>query len=148
MSLVRLIYASRFSAGVGPNDVQDILSISRKNNKEKGITGVLCYDPNFFLQCLEGDRKEVNDLYVDIAQDQRHKDLVLLEYSDITQHLFENWSMAYVRIDELTEPIINKYGFDSKFDPYRLNGPKTLDFIKEIAEERKAFLEKEKQKLI
>ena len=147
MSLVRLIYASRFSAGVGPNDVQDILSISRANNEEKGITGGLCYDPNFFLQCLEGNRQQVNSLYGDIVRDERHKDLVLLEYSDITEHLFKNWSMAYVRIDELTEPILQKYSKDSSFDPYQMSSDQILAFIKEIAEERQAFLEQEKQKL-
>jgi hypothetical protein len=147
MSLVRLIYASRFSKGIGPNDIQDILSISRKNNEEKGITGVLCYDPDFFLQCLEGERAEVNTLYGHIVRDQRHKDVDLLEYSDIEEPLFKNWSMAYVRIDELTEPILAKYGTNSKFDPYELSAHQVLSFIKEIAEERQAYLEQQKEKL-
>lgn len=147
MSLVRLIYASRFVSGVGPNDIQDILSVSRTNNEEKGITGVLCYDPNFFLQCLEGERSDVNKLYAHIVRDQRHKDVDLIEYSDIEEPLFKNWSMAYVRIDEITESIISKYGTGTKFDPYALSAHQMLSFIKEIAEERQAFLEQEKEKL-
>ena len=147
MNLVRLIYASRFTEHVGPNDIQAILSVSRENNQKNDITGVLCYDPNFFLQCLEGDRKNVSILYNAIVHDHRHKDVVILEFSEIESRVYENWSMAYVRLDELTTPILEKYETDSVFDPYHMKSEKVLDFIKEIAEERHNFLEEEKQKL-
>jgi len=147
MSLVRLIYASRFSHGVGPNDIQDILTVSRENNTELGITGVLCYDPAFFLQCLEGDRHKVNELYGNILRDKRHHDVVILEYSDIHKRFFSKWSMAYVRIDEMTKPILLRYGSTDTFDPYQMTSDQCLGFIMDVAEEREAFLEQERQKL-
>ena len=143
MSLVRLIYASRFADKIGINDVQKVLTESRKHNEDHAITGVLCYDWHYFLQCLEGDRAEVNRLYVKIAEDKRHKDVTILEFSDIDERLFPAWSMAYVRIESLTEPILLKYTASKIFDPYMMNGRQALGFVKEISDERKNFLEKE-----
>ncbi|MCF7853369.1 MAG: BLUF domain-containing protein [Candidatus Pacebacteria bacterium] len=148
MKMVRLIYASRFSRGVGPNDVQNIVKVSRKHNEAMGVTGVLCYDPHFFLQCLEGDRDAVNELYNHIIMDDRHQDVRLLEYSDVDQRVFPSWFMAYVRFDELTKPILLKYGATATFDPYTMSARQALGFIQEIAEERYNFLEKERQKLV
>jgi hypothetical protein len=143
MSLVRLIYASRFARKVGPNDVQAVLAEARTHNEEHAITGVLCYDWHFFLQCLEGSREEVNRLYVKISADERHKDVTILEFEDINERLFPAWSMAYVRIAELTEPILLKYTAKKKFDPYDMSGKQALGFIKEISDERKCYLDKE-----
>lgn len=147
MKLVRLIYASRFTHGVGPNDVQDILRVSREHNEAAGITGVLCYDPRFFLQCIEGERMVVNKLYGHILGDERHKDVMLLEYSEIPMRLFSNWSMAYVSLGEMTGRILIKYGADATFDPYEMSGAQCLAFIQEVAAERQRYLEEEKARL-
>lgn len=147
MRLVRLIYASRFTRGVGPNDVQDILTTSRQHNETVGITGVLCYDPTFFLQCLEGERDAVNKLYAHILTDERHHDVLLLEYSEISMRLFSNWSMAYVRISDMTKPILIKYGANATFDPYAMTGSQCVAFVQEIAHERRKYLESERQKV-
>jgi hypothetical protein len=147
MNLVRLIYTSRFTRSVNPNDIQDILEISRKNNEAWGITGVLCYDPNCFLQCLEGPREQVNQLYSHIVGDPRHQHVTLLEYADIHQRTFEKWSMAYVRIDELTESILLKFSVGKVFDPFSLTAPQALGLIKEIAREREEYLATEAAKI-
>lgn len=148
MNLVRLIYMSQFSRSVNPNDIQDILAVSRKNNEAWGITGVLCYDPNCFLQCLEGPRDRVNALYKQILSDDRHHEVTLLEYSDIHQRKFEKWSMAFVRIDELTESIVIKYSETKTLKPYDMTGQQALGFIEEIAREREDYLAKEAAKLL
>jgi len=147
MNLVRLIYVSRFSTKVGPNDVQDVLRESRKHNVELGITGVLCYDGQFFLQCLEGSRGEVSSLYNRIAADKRHIDVTLLEFKDISERLFSSWSMAYVRIEDLTKPILLKYSASTVFNPFEMSSEQTLGFIKEISDERKNYLESVKKSL-
>jgi hypothetical protein len=132
---------------VNPNDIQDILATSRRNNQTWGITGVLCYDPKCFLQCLEGPRNRINALYKQILCDERHHEVTLLEYSDIHQRKFEKWSMAYVRIDELTESIVLKYSETRAFKPFSMTGKQALGFIEEIAREREGYLAREAAKL-
>ena len=66
--LVRLLYASRAAEGVDGAAVDNILEQSRRNNVERGITGVLCMyqTTDLFLQALEGSRDAVNALYAEV----------------------------------------------------------------------------------
>ncbi len=139
--MVRLIYASRFETGVGPNHVQDILRVSREHNPKAGITGVLCYDPRYFLQVLEGPREKVNELYATIAGDTRHKEVTILAYREVDVRLFEEWSMAYVRMDGATRAICDKFCIDGTFDPYAMTADEALGFAKDLSTERQLFLE-------
>jgi hypothetical protein len=147
MSMVRLIYVSHFNGSANPNDIQDILAISRKNNEKRGLTGALCYDPDYFLQCLEGPRDHVNALYKQILCDERHQEVTLLEYCDIHERRFEKWSMAYARIDELTESIILKYSASKVFAPFSMTAKQALGFIEDMAKERAEHLAHEAARL-
>ncbi len=140
MNLVRLIYASRLAPNAGPRDVQKILEAARANNPVKGITGALCYDDTYFLQCIEGPRTAINQLYKSILADMRSTHATLLEYSDIHERIFESWSMAYVKADELTEQIVMKYGADKSFNPFDMNGEQALGFMVNLAREKDRFL--------
>lgn len=140
MNLVRLIYASRLAPNAGPRDVQTILESARANNPGKGITGALCYDDTYFLQCIEGPRTTINQLYKSTLADTRSTDATLLEYSDIHERIFESWSMAYVKADQLTEQIVMKYGADKCFNPYDMNGKQALGFMVNLAREKDRFL--------
>ena len=57
--LVRLLYASRPAAPLPTAVVDVILAQSRAHNARLGITGILCYNRETFLQVLEGGRDEV-----------------------------------------------------------------------------------------
>jgi hypothetical protein len=126
---------------VGPKDVQQILDASRKNNPKLGITGTLCYDPKFFLQCLEGPRDAVNDLYRTILSDPRHENVILIDFSEIHVRAFEDWSMDYVRTSDLSKSLLLKYSADDTFDPYTMSAQQALGFISALAKERHEFLE-------
>jgi len=135
MSLVRLVYASRFSRKAGPEDVQKIVDLSRKKNEELGITGALCFDPRYFLQVLEGPREAVSDLYNRIMFDYRHTGVTLISYEKVAQRRFEKWFMAYVRIDQKVKPILDRYTTNG-FDPYSMDPEQLVDFAAEVAEAR------------
>lgn len=142
MNMVRLIYASKLGKGIKAEDLQQILDVSRKNNEERGITGALCYDPRAFLQCLEGHRDIVNALYSAIVRDERHRDVTLIEYTDIHQREFETWSMAFVRTDELDRQLLVKYSTSHDFDPFSMSALQASAFIADLASERQSFLER------
>ena len=72
--LVRLMYASRATEPVRHDSLQAILKKSTGNNPGAGVTGVLCFSGEIFLQVLEGGRSQVSTLYNRIAQDPRHRD--------------------------------------------------------------------------
>ncbi|NCX12115.1 MAG: BLUF domain-containing protein, partial [Betaproteobacteria bacterium] len=67
--LVRLLYASRPVQQTAHSLVDDILKSCRENNPQHGITGVLCFSDQAFLQLIEGDRTAINRVYGQIVQD-------------------------------------------------------------------------------
>ena len=148
MNLVRLIYTSRFTKNMDAKQLKAIADVSRRNNARKGITGVLCYAPGLFLQCLEGPRAAVNELYGKIVNDTRNKDVTLLDYADIDERVFEKWSMAYVRANDLTESLITKYGAGKSFDPYAMTARQALGFVRRLVDEQERFLESIKRQSV
>lgn len=146
MNLVQLIYASRMTEQCGPRELREILDKSREKNQSLGITGVLCYDQSSFLQCLEGARDVVNDLYNVIVADKRHKDIMLIHYSDIHRRDFEMWTMAYLNVEDLSKDIVFKYSIDRTFDPYRMSDKQALGFLTEITMEKQKFLKEQQEK--
>lgn len=137
MSMVRLIYVSRMTDVCDMEALQEILKVSKTNNAAARITGMLCYDPMFFLQCLEGPRTAVNEVYRHILRDDRHTDVVLLEYADIQERAFGRWSMGFLRSSEIDVDTIAAYAGGEKLDPYRLRGDRARDFLLTVeAQER------------
>jgi hypothetical protein len=136
MSLVRLIYVSRMTEECDMAAIQDILNVARRRNPACGVTGMLCYDPQFFMQCLEGPKDAVNQLYGDIARDSRHTRVTLLEYHEIEQRTFAEWSMAFIQASDLDAKMLRKYGSRGKFDPFSLSPEQARDLVKEIVKQK------------
>ena len=103
MFLVRLIYTSTAVDTLKPADYQSILTSSIKNNTAVDITGMLCCDGRYFLQCLEGSRIAVNRAYSKILNDPRHKDIMLLNYGEVADRHFSEWSMGYIALSSNAE---------------------------------------------
>lgn len=137
-SLVRLIYASRVTEECGPEELQEILDVSRRNNAAAGITGALCYSGRGFLQCLEGPRTAINEVYRRIVRDTRNEDVTLLAYAPIKERAFGQWSMAYMQTDRIGPSILGKHGVTQSLDPYSLNAEQALSLLKDVARERAA----------
>lgn len=133
MDMVRLIYVSRMTDTCDMEAIHDILQQSRKNNAAKDITGILCYDPFFFLQCLEGPRDDVNALYRQILADARHSDVQLLAYKDTRERAFGSWTMAFIKSSEVDPGALRAYTKGEKFDPYTLSSEGAGEFLVAIA---------------
>jgi len=121
MRLVRLIYASTIIRPYEGSTIEDILSSARNNNKLNDVTGLLCFNRKYFLQCLEGSRRAVNRIYGELMADPRHEDLVLLSYEDVDQRDFLQWEMGYVSENSITRELTLRYSSSSDFNPYDLN---------------------------
>jgi hypothetical protein len=108
MQLVQLIYASQMTAPLSLEHVVAILDVARASNPRRGITGVMTFSQNWFLQALEGPPGEVNALYSALMRDPRHYDLTLIDYREVAQRQFGEWSMGFFRRDvqapEIFEP--------------------------------------------
>ncbi len=140
MNLVRMIYVSRMTEDCDMESIQSILEISRKNNKVNDITGVLCYDPAFFLQCLEGPRHATNELYRSIVRNHLHRDVEMLEYCETKDRLFAEWAMGFLAAIDVNKKVLEKYTGSGKFDPYQLTAQQARDFLVEIVARGRKYL--------
>jgi len=120
--LVRLMYASRAVEPVKPETLNAILKKSTFNNPSVGVTGVLCFSGDIYLQVLEGGRMQVSALYNRIAQDPRHRDVVLLSYDEIDERSFASWSMGQVNMNRLNPALLLKYSETAVLDPFAVSG--------------------------
>jgi hypothetical protein len=129
--LVRLLYASR-AVDPSASAIEAILAQSRQHNPGCGITGILCYGGGIFLQAIEGGRMAVSELYSHIQKDPRHKDVVLLDYEEISERRFGGWTMGQVNLLKLNHSILLKYSEKAELDPYAASGKVSLALLEEL----------------
>ena len=135
MHLVRLVYTSTISDGFTEADIQNILTSARDNNAPRHITGLLFFNRSYFLQCLEGPREQVNQTYHQILNDQRHENLMLLEYKEISSREFSEWSMGYVPDIAFTKNLNLKYSGNTHFNPYHMSGESAHNLLSHLSKE-------------
>jgi hypothetical protein len=95
-----LIYVSTAVNLMDTHELTDILNVSRKNNQEHNITGMLLYAEGTFIQVLEGIEEDVKLTYHNITKDYRHKNLIKLVSSSLEKRAFPEWSMGFAAIDQ------------------------------------------------
>jgi hypothetical protein len=131
--LVRLYYASTASDGVDMNEFKRILTTAQTNNTQRDLTGMLVFNSKLFLQCLEGSREAVNDLYSKLTRDPRHGNLMLLKYETITKRSFSEWSMAFAAANAGNRALFLKHSMHSAFNPYGMDADAVEALMMELA---------------
>ena len=85
-------YLSSASHEMTLDELEEILAVSRRNNSELGVTGMLLYCDGTIIQYLEGPEEMVNLLRDRIRLDPRHKGLIKLSEGPVDGRLFGDWA--------------------------------------------------------
>jgi hypothetical protein len=101
MHLVRLLYYSVHQNTLSQAQMRELLRRSMENNKKQQITGFLAFSQTHFLQVLEGSARTINDLYARILRDDRHEQVTLMDYTQISTRGFATWSMEALSMEQL-----------------------------------------------
>ncbi|MCK7592253.1 BLUF domain-containing protein [Pseudomarimonas salicorniae] len=136
MSLYRLIYASRASEQMKPDDLGQILEASQRNNQRVHVSGMLLFSSREFLQCLEGGREAVNATYARILGDPRHEAAVILDYREVARRQFGGWAMHQIAHDWLSRQAILDFSERELFSPTRMSGASACAMVEELAARR------------
>lgn len=117
--LVALGFVSRSTHELGILGLVNLCVQSYCNNAERGLTGILFFDGQYFGQVLEGRRDAVDNRWQVIQRDQRHEDLRMVGYKEIAQRNFSNWTlhapdaesilMLFPELGEMIHPIHQMY---------------------------------------
>ena len=130
--LVRLLYASRPATPSSTMVLDSILEQSRANNPPLGITGILCFNDDLFIQVLEGGRDEVCDTYNKIVRDDRHRDVRILTYDEIAERRFGGWTMGQVNIAKVNPSLLLKYSEKAALNPFTCSGRASMALLDEL----------------
>jgi hypothetical protein len=130
--LVRLLYASRAASPLTAPIIDSILETSRDNNPRRGITGLLCFSDDIFIQVIEGGRDEVCELFNTIVRDDRHTNARILTYEEISERRFGGWIMGQVNLAKVNPALLLKYSEKAVLNPFNCSGHASMALLDEL----------------
>ena len=95
--LFALIYQSRATRDLLPEELDAILLQARLFNASEQVTGVLLYGDERFFQLLEGPEASVRRVFDRLSSAQAHKGIRVLSQGPIAGRFFECWHMGFTR---------------------------------------------------
>lgn len=134
--MYRLIYKSRANQLIDWEFVKTLIGKSESKNQQVGITGVLLATRTHFLQVIEGDFDEINQLFMHIARDPRHEEIQLVSFTCVESRLFGGWAMHAIGVfdfnQELTNDLIKQYGEEEGSVKFPVEDWKVLALISDL----------------
>lgn len=107
--MIRLIYVSSASRLMSEEDLIHLLNQARSRNEEHKVTGMLLYAGGNFMQVLEGEEKDVEEIYSTILNDERNKGNIVIEKENIKNRDFPDWSMGFKNLTNHKKAAIKGY---------------------------------------
>lgn len=98
-----IIYISRAKHRFTSVDLADLRTSAAVANSASGITGLLVFDGNRFIQALEGDASDVAAVMSRIVKDPRHDNIVYFKTTETNRRQFKQWSTEYRDDDDLSD---------------------------------------------
>jgi len=132
----RITYVSTSTKPLSQATLDEIASVSARNNARSNVTGILLSGGDIFLQILEGEALEVDRVLERIRKDPRHDDLQLIKVENSApDRLFPDWSMQAIRLDDISDALIQAIRIilanmtESRRILGRYTQPAVLDFL-------------------
>ncbi len=101
---------------MGDEELLELLRKSRRNNALRGVTGLLLYRNQCFLQVLEGPESVVESLIKTIEADPRHHSIRTL-CREVGPRQFGTWQMGFENLDVETDQVGKTSLMTQDFDP-------------------------------
>ncbi|CAM3782200.1 BLUF domain-containing protein [Parendozoicomonas haliclonae] len=93
--LFNIVYTSTAKELFSDEELEDLLKVARANNSRKDVSGMLLYSDGVFMQVLEGEKDNVQQVYDIISADPRHYGVIVLSQSYIDKRSFSEWKMGF-----------------------------------------------------
>jgi len=136
MVLRRIVYTSQALKMFSKRNLLDLLHDARAFNTIDNITGILMHREGNFLQVVEGDSENIENLITRLLIDPRHNNVQIISDSSVSRRLFKNWAMGCADFDRPELSFIPGVRTD-------LNDPEVVeDIIDRLPEVATILLEK------
>ena len=102
-SIYRIVYVSTATSPLEYDELKALEQVACRNNAELGVTGILVYCDCKFMQFLEGEKSNVEEIFSVIIRDTRHYSIDVLRNGMIPRRQFTDWQMKYVDLRDIDE---------------------------------------------
>ncbi|NOU60890.1 BLUF domain-containing protein [Marinifilum caeruleilacunae] len=99
-NLIHIVYVSFSRFKLSELELDQLLAEIRPKNLANGVTGLLLYNDEIFIQVIEGEQDTINSLYDRLEKDRRHTNIVKILEEEIKQRSFPDWSMGYHKLSK------------------------------------------------
>jgi len=129
----QLVYTSIIDTSVDFEEIHRLLTKAVENNKKKSITGMMVYSNDYFLQCIEGEAKDIDELFKKIVKDKRHYDIKLLGKKDIEKRYFDEWNLGFINNSKYIKKLIETKTGVKEFEPYKFDYENARDILYKLS---------------
>jgi len=95
MAVFHIIFVSTATTRLPELALFELLYVTRARNERRGLTGLLLYSDERFMEVLEGPESDVREVFESILRDPRHKNVDLLRFEWLEQCHFLDWRMGF-----------------------------------------------------
>lgn len=129
-----ILYVSEVADYCGDVETANILKSSRANNAKNSVTGMLVRKDKQFLQYIEGPERGIDELFIKIERDDRHRSVKIVEEGLAEDRVFFDWDMGFAD-EQNFQPLQWKWKLD-KITMFSLaeDAGNCLEFVKGFME--------------
>lgn len=120
------------SKALSEAELNGFLSSIRRKNQTQGITGLLLYNDEAFIQVIEGRKGIIDHVFKLISQDARHSNIVKLLEEPIEKRAFPDWSMGFRKLDRTNNTKIVGYSDFMHQDKSRFKATECAESVRHL----------------
>ena len=91
-----ICYVSTSTNNVKLVDIQKLLDTTAQYNNDHDIRGLLLYGEGNYFQIMEGEKKLVEEIFVDIKKDPRHKNIIQVVGKNLRNGAFDGYKAEMI----------------------------------------------------
>jgi len=81
-------YVSTANRDLNQDEVAELLDQTEIRNNNEGVNGLLIYSGGNFFEVIEGEETKIKDLFENIKEDPRHRNIMMVFEKEIDKPLF------------------------------------------------------------
>jgi len=89
-------YVSTANRDLNHDEVTELLDLTEIRNNNRGVNGLLIYSEGNFFEVIEGEKNMIMDLFEDIKEDPRHRNIMMVFKKEIDKPLFDDKEANFI----------------------------------------------------
>ena len=138
MPIRALVYVSQKSERLSGHSLSALVAGAAQFNATVGVTGILLFDGQRFLQYLEGPQEGIEAAFSRVRDAKSHGELMVLANGIVGSRFFPSWSMTLIGADRSRLGHIASADWNGFVRRGTMARPTAVDYMCEAAEEHRA----------